>query len=254
VDMDKSGCNDLVSISPCCDAQATAPRPKRVAVMQPYFFPYAGYFRLLHAVDDFVIFDCVQFPRRGRVHRTQVPGPTGQVEWLTLPLARHSRDTLIRDLAFAPDARASFDKRLGRYSWLAGAREPRAERLQAYLHGPLDSVTEYLEGGLKLIAELLGLTPTFSRSSVLGLDPTLKAQERVIAVVKAVGGTHYVNPPGGRRFYDADAFAKAGLRLSFLVDYCGPYTHLLPALVWQPVAAIVADIRASSRLELSPFS
>ena len=113
MDMDKSGCNDLVSISPCCDAQATAPRPKRVAVMQPYFFPYAGYFRLLHAVDDFVIFDCVQFPRRGRVHRTQVPGPTGQVEWLTLPLARHSRDTLIRDLAFAPDARRPGSLRTG---------------------------------------------------------------------------------------------------------------------------------------------
>jgi hypothetical protein len=47
----------------------------RIAVMQPYFFPYAGYFRLLQAADHFVLLDCVQFPRRGRVHRTQVPGP-----------------------------------------------------------------------------------------------------------------------------------------------------------------------------------
>ena len=41
--------------------------------MQPYLFPYAGYFRLLSQVDEFVIYDCVQFPRRGRVHRTEVP-------------------------------------------------------------------------------------------------------------------------------------------------------------------------------------
>jgi len=111
-----------------------------------------------------------------------------------------------------------------------------------------------LEAGLKLVADVLGLTLTFSRSSVLVLDPALKAQDRVIAVVKAVGGTHYVNPPGGRRFYDADTFAKAGLQLSFLVDYRGPYRHLLPALAWQPLAPIAADIRASSRVELSPFS
>ncbi len=221
--------------------------------MQPYFFPYAGYFRLLHAADHFVILDCVQFPRRGRVHRAQVPGPTGQVEWLTLPLARHRRDTLIRDLAFAPDARASFAERLARYSWLASARGTTAERLRAHLYGPLDSVTDYLEAGLKLVADVLGLTPTFSRSSVLVLDPTVKAQERVIAVVKAVGGTHYVNPPGGRHFYNTDTFAMAGLRLSFLVDYRGPHRYLLPALACQSPAVIAADIRASSQLEPSPL-
>ena len=95
-------------------APRSASGGKRVAVMQPYFFPYAGYFRLLDVVDHFVVFDCVQFPRRGRVHRTQVPGPTGGVEWLTLPLASMPREVLIRDLAFAPAARARLDDRLSR--------------------------------------------------------------------------------------------------------------------------------------------
>ena len=72
---------------------------KRVAVMQPYFFPYAGYFRLFAAVDEFVIFDCVQFPRRGRVHRCEVPRSGAGREWLTLPLARQPRDVLIRSLS-----------------------------------------------------------------------------------------------------------------------------------------------------------
>ena len=91
---------------------------KRVAVMQPYFFPYGGYFRLFAAVDQFVVFDCVQFPRRGRVHRSQVPGPGGGREWLTLPLARQPRDVRICDLAFASDARDRFDRSLERYPWL----------------------------------------------------------------------------------------------------------------------------------------
>jgi hypothetical protein len=238
-----------VLIAQYCDAQTDTRNAKRVAVMQPYFFPYAGYFRLLHAVDHFVIFDCVQFPRRGRVHRTQVPGHMGRVEWLTLPLARSSRDVLIRDLGFEGDARANFDKRLARYSWLENARGPAVDRLRAYLYGPLPSVIGYLETGLRLVADVLGLTTSFSRSSELALDPALKAQERVIAIVKAVGGTHYVNPPGGRRLYDPDAFAEAGLRLSFLVDYPGQYAHLLHALARHPPDMIAADIRASSQLQ-----
>ena len=81
-----------------------------VAVMQPYFFPYAGYFRLLAAADVFVIYDCVQFPRRGRVHRCEVTGLSGETQWLTLPLAHQPRDVLIRDLAFAVNARAELDR------------------------------------------------------------------------------------------------------------------------------------------------
>ena len=58
------------------------------AVMQPYFFPYAGYFRLFAASDLFVIYDCVQFPRRGWVHRNLLPDASGSERWLTLPLEK----------------------------------------------------------------------------------------------------------------------------------------------------------------------
>src|SRR5215216_742373 len=80
-----------------------------IAVMQPYFFPYLGHFRLLSSVDIFVHFDCVQFPRRGYVHRNQMPkyppaGTEQQKYWLTLPLAAQAQDVRIADLAFAPDA------------------------------------------------------------------------------------------------------------------------------------------------------
>jgi len=217
--------------------------------MQPYFFPYAGYFRLLHMADHFVIFDCVQFPRRGRVHRTQADGPSGEVEWLTLPLAKQPRDVLIRDLVFAPGARALFDARLARYGWLADARGTASERIRAHLYGPLGSVIDYLESGLRLVADLLGLNPAFCRSSTLGLSPNLKSQERVIAAVKAVGGIHYLNAPGGRDLYDPAHFTGEGLTLSFLAPYRGPYKCFLPALLTQPLPAILADIRASSRLE-----
>ena len=225
------------------------PAGKRVAVMQPYFFPYAGYFRLLNAVDHFVIFDCVQFPRRGRVHRAAVTGPDGEMEWLTLPLEKQPRDVLISELAFAPEARRLFDSRLARHAWLTQARGAEHERLRALLYGPLRTVVDFLEEELRLVADLLGFNPHFSRSSALCLSPDIKAQERVIAVVKAVGGAHYLNSPAGRGLYDPQHFAARDLTLSFLPHYRGPYTCILPALLTQPHSEIRADILASTAWE-----
>src|SRR5262244_1544533 len=85
----------------------TERKPFTVAIMQPYFVPYAGYFRLYAASDLFVVYDCVQFPRRGWVHRNRLVDRTGALRWLTLPLAKAPRDILIRDLRFTSDAEAA---------------------------------------------------------------------------------------------------------------------------------------------------
>ena len=222
-----------------------------VAIMQPYFFPYAGYFRLLRVADLFVIYDCVQFPRRGRVHRTQVPAPGGGFEWLTLPLLHQPRDVLIRDLAFAPDARRRFDARLARYNWLGTAQGAPADRLRDYLYGPLPSVIDYLEAGLRLCASLLGLDTPIMRASTLDVDPALRGQDRVIATVQAAGGRTFVNPPGGRALYQAEAFAPHGLALCFLAPYEGAFFQLLAALLSIDPGAIRADIERTSRWEIA---
>lgn len=123
--------------------------PTRVAVMQPYFFPYADYFWLFATVDKSIIFDSVQFARRGRIHRSEVPVPGGATEWLTLPLAYHPRDVLIRDLVFASDARERFDKRLARLSWIDSVAGPQAAGSCAFLRGPMGLVIDYLEASLR---------------------------------------------------------------------------------------------------------
>lgn len=222
---------------------------KRVAVMQPYFFPYAGYFRLFAAADEFVIFDCVQFPRRGRVHRTEVRGPGGQTEWLTLPLAHQPRDMKISQLQFATDARATFDRRLARLPWLAAAAGDTAGRVRSLLAEPLTgSAVDYLEAGLRLVVDTLGLSAVISRSSRLNLDPDLRGQDRVIAAAKAAGATEYINPPGGRALYDHDAFERHGLVLSFLPPYQGRFFQLLPALMTVDTRDIREDVLQTSHL------
>ena len=222
---------------------------KRVAVMQPYFLPYAGYFRLFAAVDEFVVFDCVQFPRRGRVHRTEIPGPAGTTDWLTLPLARQPRDTPIHALRFAADARATLDARLAALPWLAAGQGPLAAETRAMLRAPLADVVGFLEDSLVRVAGQLGFAPAMRRSSSLGIDPQLHGQQRVIAIARAVGATHYLNPSGGRALYDAAAFAAAGLVLEFLTPYRGDHTRMLPALVQATPEALRDDVLCQLRIE-----
>ena len=95
---------------------------------------------------------------------------------------------------------------------------------------------------------LLGLTPRLSRSSVLGLDPGLRGQDRVIAAASAVGATQYVNAPGGRSLYDAAEFARAGIDLSFLCPYEGRFPHLLPALMSSDPQEIREDVLETTHL------
>jgi len=240
------------SHSECRPADITALDPHRasVAVMQPYFFPYVGYFRLLAAAETFVIFDDVQFPRRGRVHRCEVPGPHGALEWLTLPLARQPRETLIKDIVFTAGARDILDQRLKRLCWLADARGPWADRVRAHLYRPLDNLVGFLEAGLRLVAEALDLRPRIVRSSSFAVDPHLCGQDRVIALVHRLGGRTYVNAPGGRALYQDEAFSRAGLELKFLVPFAGSGCSILPALVTDVNNALKAQFH--HRL-LSPY-
>lgn len=224
-------------------------RNRVVAIMQPYLYPYAGYFRLLAVADVFIILDDVQFPRRGRVHRCSVPSPTGEgAEWLTLPITRAPRELWIRDLAFADGAREELDARLCRFPWLARGAGPIAARVRSHLHGPLSTPCDFVEAGLALVADALGFEARRIRSSSLGLDRAgRRGQDYITALVRAVGGTTYVNAPGGRSLYDGEAFAAAGLTLRFLEPYTGRYGFLLPALMSEEASTLRAEIVETAR-------
>ena len=83
-----------------------------IAIMQPYFAPYAGYFRLMEVADIFVVYDCVQFPRRGWVHRNKLSTSNGTMKWLTLPLLKQPQDIHIKDLLFLEEAQTLWTERL----------------------------------------------------------------------------------------------------------------------------------------------
>lgn len=219
-------------------------RPFTVAIMQPYLLPYAGYFRLFAASDLFVVYDCVQFPRRGWVHRNRLVDASGAERWLTLPLAKAPQNVLIRDLRFPPDAAAILADRLRPFPLAASYPHAVAPVLEA-LRDLEGSPVDYIERLLGRIVAYLGFPWTVFRSSALGLPASVRGQDRILEIARRLGARRYVNAPGGRELYNSSAFADAGIELNFLPDYAGPAASILTRILQEDRDDLARDIRAA---------
>ncbi len=219
-----------------------------VAVIQPYFFPYAGYFRLFAAADIVVMFDCVQFPRRGWVHRNRFALADGELDWLTLPIAKADREVHIDALRWAPEAATRLASQLRAFPELERARVAGHPLLARLLDVGSDDVAGYLCALVRDVTGTLALSKPTVRSSTLPIDRSLRAQERVLAIVEAVGGTRYVNPSGGRDLYDHEDFNRAGIELRFLTPYAGSMESILSRLLHESPETVAAEIRRETVL------
>lgn len=217
-----------------------------IAIMQPYFIPYAGYFRLFAASDLFVIYDCVQFPRRGWVHRNRLVDASGTERWLTLPIARAPRQALIRELRFTPDARDILAQRIRPLPLLTTPRAPEPEIL-AILRDIGGTPVDYIERLLHHVVSQLGLKWEVVRSSTLNVPDSLRGQDRIIEIARRLGATCYVNAPNGRGLYESAAFEAAGIALRFLSDYPGSTASILRRILEEDIDSLAGDIRASSQ-------
>lgn len=213
-----------------------------IAIMQPYFFPYGGYYRLLAEADIFVLLDCVQFPRRGRVHRSALPGPG---RWLTLPVVPSDRTALIREIRLAPDAPERLRRQIERHRLLEPRDTPLRREIAELLARPRGLLADYVADSLKIVSRALGYDCKFLRSSALDVPAEFRGQERILEISRRLEAVRYINSPGGRSLYQPEAFAAAGLDLCFLSDYSGQLHHFLPALFTWPLERIRADIATS---------
>ncbi|HUN92747.1 MAG TPA: WbqC family protein [Burkholderiaceae bacterium] len=225
----------------------------RVGIMQPYFFPYVGYFQLMAAVDVFVLHDDVQFIKAGWVHRNRFL-LNGEAAWFGLQLAQGPSTALIREREIAP----SFDatqlvRRIAAAYHRAPERDAALQLLQDVLAAGDRGLADVNERGLRRVGEFLRIATPIVRSSSLQLDPELRAQARVIEIVRRMRGDTYVNPIGGLELYDEAAFAEAGQQLRF--HRCGevaypqfgstfvPSLSILDVLMFNAPASVAAMLR-----------
>lgn len=213
----------------------------KVAIMQPYFVPYAGYFRLFHAVDLFVIYDCVQFTRRGYVHRNQLPNSNGESDWLTLPLTKAPQDISIADLTFSSDAEERMKDQANKFPIFKNERYLNNEFNQKIMDFSISPVT-YITHLLKLTCSLLNLNFNVVHSRELNIPSELKGQDRILFIAKHFKTTEYINAPGGRSLYDEASFNAHNIQLSFLSDYEGPKQSILARLFSEDLTMLRKEI------------
>ncbi len=216
----------------------------RVAVCQPYFVPYAGYFRLFSTTDLFVVLDTVQFPRRHWVHRNRLEDHEGRLSWLTLPLKKGPREMLIREMAFAADAPARLRAQLRRFPVFEDPDvedHPLVKLLLDLSVPPLG----YLERLLEACCGELGFHFQTTRASALEGLEGLRGTPLIMAIAEAMGATEYVNLPAGAPLYDREEFRRRGMKLRILGDWEGSYESILGRLLEEGPRDIRREILAS---------
>ena len=201
----------------------------RVAIMQPTFLPWLGYFALMAAVDCFVYLDTVQLIRRSWQVRNRLKGRDGPI-LLSLELRANPSRPLIyearlADTPFRARLMASLRHILGRAPYftliegiVAGAFEAAG-----------DSLAELNIALIEGVAMAAGITTSRLRASSLAVDTNAVRADRLLAIVRAVGGCCYVSAPGSYAYLKAeDPFATSEVALRFF-DFVHPeYSQFYP--------------------------
>ncbi len=189
----------------------------KVAIMQPYFFPYLPYFQLVNAVDKFVVFDDVNFIKRGWIHRNNIL-LENQPHQISMSIQKASQNKLIKDHLLNRDPKWRGKLRLvlqHAYSKAThfGEAYPILEKLIEYEQ---PSLSIYLEHQIRKLSNYLGVQTEWVLSSSLPIDNHLKGEERIIAICNELEASEYINPIGGVELYSAKNFKAAGIELRFL--------------------------------------
>lgn len=208
----------------------------RLAIMQPYFLPYIGYFQLMNAVDRFIIHDDVQWIKGGWINRNRI-SVHGREQLLTLPVESDGNNSLINRRRLGADFERQRERML-RVIREAYSRAPQfeiaSELIHRILHFQTDNACDLIVHSLRETAAFLDIQTPVSLSSGMRKDESLKAEDRVLEICRLAGADHYINPIGGVELYSRARFEEQGIRLNFLQASITEYRQLrlpfIPAL------------------------
>ncbi|AZE60100.1 MULTISPECIES: WbqC family protein [Pseudomonas fluorescens group] len=200
----------------------------KLAIMQPYFFPYVGYFKLVSEVDKFVFLDDVNYINRGWINRNRL-FLAGEVRYITVPLVGASQNLRINDIFVQPKEvwqpklldviRQSYSKAPN----FSNTFELIKHVLQA--GGPEDKISDVSRRSVVETSKCLGLDTHFIETSSIYENARLKGPERIVDICLRADATEYFNLPGGEGLYEKDFFTENDLNLKFVSPALVPYSQ-----------------------------
>ncbi len=190
----------------------------RLAIMQPYFFPYIGYFQLINSVDKFVVYDNIQFTKKGWINRNRILF-NGKDEFITLPLKKDS-DFLMVDQRKLADTFKTDRIKIVRRITEAYRKAPEFKAVYPLVEAVINNEEENLFGfifnSISQVCKYLDIKTEFVISSTVPIDHQLKSQDKVIAIGNALNATQYINPIGGVNLYSTEIFEQNNISLHFI--------------------------------------
>jgi hypothetical protein len=191
---------------------------RTVSMMQPYLFPYLGYFQLIDCSDVFVLGDDLQYVKASWINRNRVL-VNGEPKLVTFSLRKGGQFDPINQRWLAADFPQEAEKFLKTLK-LAYARAPYQNDVMALAHQiltyPERNLARFTEHSIRRICAYLQITTPIRIGSELGLPARMDKQERVIRIAQMLNAERYINPIGGMTLYCPSRFRAHGLSLRFL--------------------------------------
>ena len=222
----------------------------KIGIMQPYFFPYIGYWQLINAVDKYVIYDDVNYIKGGWINRNRIL-INDKPSFINLKMNGSSPNKLIKEIHVSNDNR--WKNKLLKSIELSYRKAPFFEMsfpiIEEIINHDEVNLSLYLENLIKRIAEYLEMNTEFVLSSNIEKDNSLKGQDKVIEICKSLGAKEYYNAIGGVELYSAENFNSYGIELRFLrteyIEYkqfkndFSPYLSIIDVMMFNSKEEII---------------
>ncbi|RYD82612.1 MAG: hypothetical protein EOP53_03225 [Sphingobacteriales bacterium] len=199
----------------------------KVAIMQPYIFPYLGYFQLIQSANKFLLLDDVAYINKGWINRNRIL-VNGQDIFFVVPLEGASQNKLINALTLVPDIKwknklektieLAYKKSIGFDTFFPLFKE--------ILYFESNQLSEYLANSIISISNFLDIKTNIVFSTSVYENAQLKGQERIIDLCIKASAETYINASGGKLLYDKQSFEDSGIQLKFLQAQLIPYKQI----------------------------
>lgn len=195
----------------------------KLAIMQPYFFPYVGYFQLMKAVDNWIVFDEVQFIDKGWINRNRIlhPNPAKQWQYISLPLSKRGQFDKINKIEIHSDIKWK-PQILGKLTVYKNIKAPYYDETYNLVKKCLDNdeknLSAFLTQSLKIIAKHLNISTIIKTylEAKLCLEKPNHPGQWALKISEKLGALEYINPLGGHELFIKKEFDEKNIKLSFL--------------------------------------
>ena len=191
---------------------------KKIAIMQPYFFPYIGYFQLIKSVDEFVIYDNIQYTRKGWINRNRILNHDKE-KTITLSLKKSASYVDIRDKKLS-DIWLHEKYKIINFIKFCYAKAPYFNQVFPLIEESLlnkdINLFNFLFNSLKKVNSYLDIETKIIMSSSLNIDHSLKCQNKIISICRNLNSQNYINPIGGISLYNKKDFNNEDIELNFI--------------------------------------